>query len=349
MTAHRWSLVLFAALPALMLPACLHIETTPVAPPNAPSRMGMDAARRVSEQALASDHKTEFRSLLPRPGVVVSTRPASKDKDVMAAQKADTAIPSQAGGPLPPSPPGGGLFVSEPRPFPYSLPSLAGTSPESPLLAAVRADVAGRPQEAIEALKSLDKLNQDLILALLPILSRITTTDLIGDPVSTAMLAEQLRSTASRLEPRAALRIGSVAFCRRVSGFGQYEPRPENEPYHPNDKALLYLEVRNLVSQPAVGPQGETHLTYAQCTVEILDAKQRRVEQPDPEDWRRQVPKVRTEKKRFTRGPVSDFHVLYEFAVPATPGVYTVVVEIRDPIGRRSVKTVPIQFLVAGP
>ena len=170
---------------------------------------------------------------------------------------------------------------------------------------------------------------------MVPILARGATANLASDPAGVATLVEQLRSAAAQLEPRAALRVENVTFCGKVAGFGRYNPWPQGQPYHPNDQAQLYLEVRNLRSQAATGPQGETHLTHALAAVEIRDAHGRLVEQPDPEDWRRRVPVVRFEKKLFSRGPLHDFHILYPFAVPGTPGVYTVTVEVRDPSGRR--------------
>jgi hypothetical protein len=213
----------------------------------------------------------------------------------------------------------------------------------------VRAFAAGQADRGIEYLAALDKPNQEFVLAILPALARGAIADLAGDPAGTAVLADQLRTAAARIEPRAALRVEVVTFCRTVSGFGRYDPRPDGEPYRPNDQAQLYVEVRNLVSQPAVGPRGETFLTQARAAVEIRDAHGRLVDQPDPDDGRRRIPVVRFEKKLYSRTPIHDFHVLYAFPVPAAPGVYTVSIELRDPTGRRVVKSAPVQFLVAGP
>ena len=43
------------------------------------------------------------------------------------------------------------------------------------------------------------------------------------------------------------------------------------------------------------------------------------------------------------------FDILYPFQVPPVPGVYTISINIQDPAGRRSIKTEPIEFRVAGP
>jgi len=67
------------------------------------------------------------------------------------------------------------------------------------------------------------------------------------------------------------------------------------------------------------------------------------------DDYRRRVEIVEFDKKLPTRAPIQDFHILYSFPVPATPGVYTVTVTVSDAAGRRSVTTQPVEFRVAGP
>ena len=159
------------------------------------------------------------------------------------------------------------------------------------------------------------------------------------------MLVDQLYAAAARLEPCAALRIEKISFCKDVSGFGRFVPWPDNQPYKPNAQAQLYLEVRNLGSEPT----NDGFMTQVHATVEVRDAYEKLVPQIDPDDWRRRVPVVSFEKRLASRSPLHDFHVLYIFSVPATAGVYTVRVELRDSTGRRRVKTPPVTFCVAGP
>jgi hypothetical protein len=328
MTADRRPLLLSAAA-AFLLPACIsiHAKTTPITPP--------DAAKDAVVKTTEPPRKTEFGIFPSRPGDVVATKPDAKG--VTTAQK--------TGNPVPPGPPGGVTVAGDPGPFPIA-PTRPTLPPEPPLLAAVRAYAEGKPERAIEYIAALDRPNQEFVLAVLPALVRGATADLTGDPVGIAVLVDQLHSAAQRLEPFAALRVDTVAFCEAVIAFGRYSPWPVNKPYRPNDQVQLYLEVRNLVSEPTVGPRGETYVTRAQVAVEIRDAYNRLVEQPDAQ---RRVPVVRYEKKLYTRAPVHDFHVLYSFPAPATPGVYTITVELRDASGRRVVKTAPARFDVAGP
>jgi hypothetical protein len=346
MTAHRRPLLLFAAAAALVFPACLSFPihtTTPATPQETRDKLAADTATRAKD----GPRRDKFAELLPsRPGDTIAKSAGKNGKDAKdsVSQKA-----SDSGEPRPPTIPTGGNVPADP-PGPFPIPPIQPAPlPEPLLLQIVRAQLEGRTERALELLKGLDPANQEIVLAVLPALTRGATADLAADPTANALLADQFRTAAARLASRSALIAENVVLCRKVYGFGRYEPWPEGQPYRPNDLAQLYLEVRNLVSQPATGPRGETHVTYVRAAVEIRDAKERLVDQPDPDDWRRRVPVVRFEKKQFSRGPVDDFHVLYTFPVPPAPGVYTVTVELRDPAGRRSVKTAQVRFDVAGP
>lgn len=322
----RRPLVALVALFVVPLPACLHVGA-PVASDAPP-----DGSPKV---AAATPPRILFAELPRVPGTVVPTKPTNPDPPANTAHK-------------PPNPPKPADAVrpatnTEPGPFPVLTPP--PTPVEAPLLGAVRAYTENRPEKAIEIIRTMNPPNQDLVLALLPVLARAVSADLNNDPATVGALVEQLHSAAGRLEPRAALRIEKTAFCKDVSGFGRFVPWPDNQPYRPNAQAQLYLEVRNLGSQPA----GDGFVTSVQAAVEVRDAHQKLVEQIDPDDWKRRVPVVKFEKRLGSRSPLHDFHVLYLFSVPAAPGVYTVTVELRDATGRRTVKTPPAQFCVAGP
>lgn len=333
MTGRR-PLFAFVALFVVSLPACLHISSGPPATPiTTPEQAAKITEASKTAAAPPAAPRMDFATLPKVPGTVVPTKPS-------AAPSANTTAQKPA--PAPPKPSVQPLVATEPQPLPFA--SFA-PPPEAPLLAAVRAYTEGQPQKAIEIIRTLDKQNQDLVLALMPILARGASADLANDPATVAALVEQLRAAAARLEPRAALRIEKTAFCKNVDGFGRFTPWPENQPYRPNAQAQLYLEVRNLGSQPV----GGEFLTQVQAAVEVRDAHGTLVEQIDPDDYRRRVPVVRFEKKLPSHSPLHDFHVLYVFSVPPAPGVYTVTVELRDAAGRRTVATQPARFCVAGP
>ena len=170
-----------------------------------------------------------------------------------------------------------------------------------------------------------------------------------ADPLATAELVKQLRATAIRLEPLAALRVDAALFCDAVYGFGRI-PAAASEPAIPAERQGATLSRSAQPRQPARGgTRGETYLTHAHARVEVRDAYGKRVQQPHPDDYRRRIEVVEFDEKRYTPTAVQDFHVLYAFPVPAPPGVYTVTVELSDAAGRRAVKTPPVRFDVAGP
>ena len=236
---------------------------------------------------------------------------------------------------------------------PEKLPILPGPpSPalEAPLLAAMRASVENRPDKALEYLKALDKANQDAVLAMMPVLLRVSQMNLTSpDPTEAAVLADQLQSLATRMGAKAALKVERVTFCRKTSGFGRFDPWPEAQPYRPNDLAVLYVEVRHMTSEPATGPHGEGFLTRAAVSLEVRDAKGKLIEQTDPENWRLRVPVARFDHADFTRSPLRDYSRAYQISVPAQPGVYTVTVEVKDPVNNRAARSEPAEFRVAGP
>lgn len=296
---------------------------------------------------------SEF-AVLP-PGARVSVDSTAKAVDTVATTttQATSQRPTPAPAPEPspapapePSPASELRTVKAESPLP-PLPALPGTAPapEPPLLAAMRAYVQNHPEEALRHLQKLDHPSQEFALAVLPALTRVAQLRLDGaDPNEVALLCEQVHAAAARLEPRAALRVDRITFCRRVEGFGRFDPRPKGETYRPNGLAELYVEIRNLTSRPS----GDGYVTALASTLEIRDANGRTVEQTDPANHHLRVPVARFERTDFSRTSPRDYFVVFRFPVPAAPGVYTVTVEVRDPAGR-VVRSKPAEFCVAGP
>lgn len=352
MAVHRRSLVL-SATAAFLLPACISVSARPepLTPAELAARINAESAAR----ALRPAHRSGTEFAIYRPGEMVPTKLVAKDATTVQKPQPGPIAPakSELVGPVPPTNPftttsaASTPAAHDPGIFPATPRSAIGA--ESPLMAAFRAHIEGKPERAFEAIAGLDRTNQDLVLELLPILSRGASTNLAADPQAAAELVKQLQATAERIEPLAALRVDAALFCHPVHGFGRYDPWPANKPYVPNQRAELYVEVRNLVSQPAAGPHGQPYLTHARSRAEIRDAYGKLVAQPHPDDYHRRVSAVEIEHKIRTRSPIEDFYILYDFPVPATPGVYTITVTVSDAAGRRSVTTQPVEFTVAGP
>lgn len=327
----RRPLIAFVALFTLPLSACLHVSASlgPTPREEAPKLIIK------SNDAQPQSKQTDFKTLPSVPGTVVPVH--RLNKDTQAKNPDPTPKPS----PPPTVVNSGGKAIEPPQPFPIQPSNLPS---EPPLLAAVRAYVEGNPQRAIEIIRTLDPQKQDFILAMLPIFARGASADL-NNAATIGMLVDELDGIRARLEPRAALRVENVNFCKEVAGFGRYTPRGANEPYRPNTRAQLYLEVKNLGSRPS----GGEFITHVHATVEVRDAYGKIVELIDPDDYRRRVPIPRYDERLVSHSPLRDFHVRIIFSVPPAPGVYTITAELRDATTGRTVKTQPTQFCVAGP
>lgn len=336
MPSPRTLLLFLAGLALGPVPACLHVSgtITPTEPvPTSPPKTG--------DFAVLPSRPGETVKLNPKPTAVAKLPPAPK---VEAEPKPDEPPPE----PEKISPVAVAQVTrNEPGPLPIAPPSPAL---EPPLLAVLRAHIEGRPDKALDYLKALDKPNQDFVLAMMPVLVRGSQINLGSpDPAEAAVLADQLRAIQARLAAKAALKVERVAFCRKAGGFGRYEPWPEAQPYRPNDLAVLYVEVRHMASEPATGPHGEGFVTRANISLEVRDANGKLVEQTDPADWRRRVPVARFEHADYTHSPLRDYSRPYTISLPAQPGVYTLTVEVKDPVGNRSARSQPAEFRVAGP
>lgn len=320
-----------------VLPACLTMRPTPT-------------AQTLPDSQPTPTKPPQFAELAKlKPGQRVASHPSTDPTATAKSNSSPSGVQPAVHGIEPPGPPPNNSLLPakgvDPQPFPISLPPV---TIDPPLVAALRAFMDNDPTRAVDALKSLDKSNQEFVLAVLPALARGASMNMSQmDPADAAVLTEQLHAAAERLEPRAALRVDKVTFCRRVLGFGRFDPWPEGQAFQPNDLAELYLEIRHLRCETATGSTtGETFVTRLISTLEIRDAAGRLVDQTDPADWHRRVPVSRFERTDFSRSPVRDYFLKYRFPIPATPGSYTVTVEVRDPVGGRTARTKPIEFRV---
>ena len=332
-------LVAFAALTGL--PACVSVSKK--VPRDTKTQAGNPAP--IVETKPNLPPSSSFAELTPpklRPGERIpkipdtaTTESPSETKTV--ARSVDALSP-------PPAPPSAILptFHSSP----HTLPTVQPVTIDPPLVAAMRAFLENDPSRAVDALKYLDKPNQEFVLATLPALVRGAQMNMAkADPQEVAVLADQLHAAADRLEPQAALRVDKLTFCRKVTGFGRYDPWPREQPFEPNDLAELYLEIRHLRCEPSSTP-GEGYVTRLVSSLEVRDSAGRLVDQTDPADWRRRVPVSRFERTDTSRSPVRDYFLKYRFPVPNVPGTYTVTVEVRDSASSRTARSQPLEFRV---
>ena len=78
----------------------------------------------------------------------------------------------------------------------------------------------------------------------------------------------QLRSAVLRLQENAKLELRNLAFCHKISSYGNYE-RFQRDEFSPGQPVLVYAEVENFKSEPTSDSQ---YRTILQSTIEIYQA-----------------------------------------------------------------------------
>lgn len=134
----------------------------------------------------------------------------------------------------------------------------------------------------------------------------------------------QLKSAAARLQEKARLELHNVAFCYKISGFGNYQ-RFKRDEFTPGQPVLLYAEVGNFKSELVAEGQFRTLL---KSTLEIVEGGPtgRVVET---------LPLAPSEDR--CRNQRRDYYHSYEFAVPQScnPGPHTLRLRVEDQLGKK--------------
>jgi hypothetical protein len=195
--------------------------------------------------------------------------------------------------------------------------------PEEPLLAALRCYLNRRPAEALTLLARYDKLNQEMLLALLPLAAGLTEANLEkARPDHRAAVLAQLESLEEPLRARAPLVLDKICFCKSITGFGVYEPLPECTPvFRPGEWPEVYIEVRNFTCTP----QGNRYVTRLAGTMRVLDMNRK--------EWWRDEMADRPDRRQSRQ---HDLFISWPFNVPSLPpGLYTLWIQVTDaPTGR---------------
>lgn len=134
----------------------------------------------------------------------------------------------------------------------------------------------------------------------------------------------QLKSAAARLQEKARLELHNVAFCYKISGFGNYQ-RFKRDEFTAGQPVLLYAEVGNFKSELVSEGQFRTLL---KSTLEIVEGGPagRVVET---------LPLAPSEDR--CRNQRRDYYHSYEFAVPqgCNPGPHTLRLRVEDQLGKK--------------
>jgi hypothetical protein len=309
MAANRWVSPVLLAAGLATLPACVTtFVNEPADHPTSTTKTG---------------GPTDFGIYPKAPGERVALHPEAKT----AAVAAEVPVP----------PP-----VDPPEVAP--VPTVAASPPvDPPLVRIIRAYLDNRPDVAVGIIDTLDPAARGLLLKLVPVV--VQAADLSsGKPHEVGELARQLEATAASLAAKAPLMIEKVCFCEEYKAFGHFKPLPNQQVLRPGRIAQLYLEVRNVPSEPTVdSAEGGGFVTKLVGAIELRDANGAVLELTDRLGKR--VPKIQDTKNDFSRSPMRDYFVVFYFETPSKPGAYVVTVEVRDPQSGRAVSK-PVSFRV---
>ncbi|MCS7166619.1 MAG: hypothetical protein RMI91_06465 [Gemmatales bacterium] len=141
------------------------------------------------------------------------------------------------------------LFDPEPAPAPRSIDATSAED-DVPLCTALRAYLRGETESAVERLRAYEERDQQFLLRLFPVLAQLHHAGLYAaslSPPQRQVLLEALRGLSHDLRTQAPLQIRRIAFCRKVLGYGKFEPTSAR--FSPGEAVGLYCEVENLQDQ----------------------------------------------------------------------------------------------------
>lgn len=191
---------------------------------------------------------------------------------------------------------------------------------------------AGRRDDALEPVPSLNATMQDFWSKELFGLATLMDSELISDPSRrTAEAKRSLDEALTRLGEASPLVVRNLAFVRRVDSWGIYEPFEKYE-FLPRQKLLLYAEVENFKSNET--PKG--YHTALRSSYQIFDSRGQRVAAHEFNT-----------SEEYCRNPRHDYFFDYEFSLPETiyPGKYILQLTVAD-LNNQKIGQSSIEFTI---
>lgn len=309
-----WTPARTLVLATCLVPGCLFaspdraIQSEPTRLPAQTTALRREAG---ASTARPSDYGAHEPTPLPDPPPSATVKTARPPQPGPAEEERPSAILSP--------PPAVSIPVVPPTPPP---------PPDVPLVAALRCLLQKHSSsEAADLLHEYSKADQETLLVLLQIAAPLGTAGLeqLSAEQLTSLL-EQVQALEQSLRARAGLILDHMTLCRKIVGFGVYEPLPADYVFqagcnnHPGERIRVYAEVRNFLTRPASGRE-TGYETSLDSTVEILDFRGQRI-------WAQNFPACIDRSQTRRR----DFFINFELHVPAEvpPGQYTLVMRVRD-------------------
>jgi hypothetical protein len=213
---------------------------------------------------------------------------------------------------------------------------------DPPLVAALRCYLNKKPAEAVIWLERYDRLNQDLLLCLLPLMARLSEQGLQhSDKRDLANVVAQLDRLANLLRPSAQLVIDKMCFCNRIETYGDYHALDEDRAFQPGDVVHVYVELENFSSFVVKDRDiDKRYCIQLASRVEIRDFKGQLA-------WCTGLKDADLRDESLT--PRHDFFISYPLQVPhIPPGPYTLRLIVMDvPTKRRAEHTLDFRIITA--
>lgn len=150
----------------------------------------------------------------------------------------------------------------------------------------------------------------------------------------------QLRTAIQKLQENARLELRNVAFCHKISSFGNFDRFPQDE-FGPGQPVLVYAEVANFKSKPATLPQKPNEMLYRtqlKSSIEIhrLGPAGELVERFDFEPT-----------EDYCHNHRRDYFHSYEFTIPQriSLGPHVMTLTVEDQLSRK-IATYRLNFMV---
>lgn len=189
--------------------------------------------------------------------------------------------------------------------------------------------IAGQMDRALQPVPNVEPADQEFWQQMLWGIANYF--DMQGMPDSDERATQtiaQLRSAASRLQEKARLELHNVAFCHKITSFGNYQ-RFKRDEFTPGQPVLLYAEVASFKSEPTSDGQFRTLM---KSSVEIFEGgiHGRLIES---------IPFAPSEDR--CRNHRRDYFHSYEFAIPQgiSSGPHVLRLTVEDQLGKKSAVT----------
>ena len=189
--------------------------------------------------------------------------------------------------------------------------------------------IAGQTDRALQPIPGVDSTDQEFWQQMMWGMANYFDTQGMPDSAERAtQTIAQLRAAATRLQEKARLELHNVAFCSKISGFGNYQ-RFKRDEFMAGQQVLLYAEVADFKSEPT--PDGQFR-TLMKSTLEVLEGGPtgRLVES---------LPLAPSEDR--CRNQRRDYYYSYEFVIPQScnPGPHALRLRVEDQLGKKTAVT----------